>query len=370
MKKFIPLTIAVGTLTLILAGCSGAGGGSGSEDGDSGGDGQKVYMLLPNSTTTRFEARDAPYYEEALKKEAPDAALTVLNAEGDPDKQQQQVEDAITQGASVIVLVSADANLAAGSLILAEQAGVPVILYDHDAIGGPAEAQVVFNSLAVGQEQGKRAAELLEAMDGEGLKVARIMGNPGEYGTGQYTAGQDEYLQPLIDSGKIDVVCEQNITNWDPVEGQAFVEDCLAQQSNDLDLIVAMNDGLAGASIAALTTQGLQGTIPVTAGQDANVESLNYIVQGYQDNTIFKDLRLEADAAAKITAALLAGDPVPEDLVNGEVDNEFTELPAVFLPVQSVTIDNIQDVVDAGVWTWEQICQGAEQTEVCVEKLQ
>lgn len=368
MKKFTMMAVAIGAVALMLAGCSGGSGDS--ADGGGSAEGQKVFMLLPNSTTTRFEARDAPYFAEALASEAPDADLTVLNAEGDPDKQQQQVEDAITQGASVIVLVSADANLAAGSLTVAEQAGVPVVLYDHDAIGGPAAAQVVFDSLAVGQEQGKRAAELIEGMDGDGLKVARIMGNPGEYGTGQYTRGQDESLQPLVDSGKIEVVCEQNITNWDPVEGQSFMEDCLAQQSNDLDLIVAMNDGLAGASIAALTTQGLQGTIPVTAGQDANVESLNYIVQGFQDNTIFKDLRLEAEAAAKVTAALLAGDPVPGDLVNGEVDNEFAKIPAVFLPVVNVTIDNIQDVVDAGVWTWEQICQGAEDTEVCQEKLQ
>ncbi|MGC5224998.1 sugar ABC transporter substrate-binding protein [Micromonospora sp. DT81.3] len=369
MKKFTPLIVGISALTIALAGCSGGGSAGASGDGG-GGDGEKVFMMLPNSTTTRFEARDAPYFEEALATEAPDAELTVLNAEGDPDKQQQQVEDAITQGASVIVLVSADANLAAGSLTLAEQAGIPVVLYDHDAIGGPAEAQVVFDSLAVGQEQGERAAELIEGMEGDGLKVARIMGNPGEYGTEQYTKGQDEHLSPLVDSGKIEVVCEQNITNWDPVEGQAFMEDCLAQQSNDLDLIVAMNDGLAGASIAALTTQSLEGKIPVTAGQDATVESLNYIVQGFQDSTVFKDLRLEAEAAAKITAALLAGDAVPEDLVNGEVDNEFAKIPAVFLPVENVTIDNIQDVVDAGVWTWDQICQGAEDTDICKEQLQ
>ncbi|RZT66471.1 monosaccharide ABC transporter substrate-binding protein (CUT2 family) [Microcella alkaliphila] len=368
MKKFTPLIVAVSALTIVLAGCSGGSSG-GDASSDAGGDGQQVFMLLPNSTTTRFEARDAPYFEEALATEAPDAELTVLNAEGDPAKQQQQVEDAITQGASVIVLVSADANLAAGSLALADQAGVPVVLYDHDAIGGPAAAQVVFDSLAVGEEQGARAAELAEAMEGEGLKVARIMGNPGEYGTEQYTKGQNEHLQPLIDSGKIEVVCEQNITNWDPVVGQAFMEDCLAQQSNDLDLIVAMNDGLAGASIAALTTQGLEGTIPVTAGQDATVESLNYIVQGFQDSTVFKDLRLQAEGAAKITAALLRGEEVPEDLINGEVDNDFQMVPAMFLPVSNVTIDNIQDVVDAGVWTWEQICQGAEETEVCVENL-
>lgn len=367
MKKFVTTMVALSAAAVLLAGCSGGSSNTGGGDGGEGSG--KVFMLLPNSTTTRFEARDAPYFEEALSKEAPDAELTVLNAEGDPSKQQQQVEDAITRGASVIVLVSADANLAAGSLELAANAQIPVILYDHDAIGGAAEAQVVFDSLAVGQEQGKRAAELINGMQGQGLKIARIKGNPGEYGTQQYTKGQDEYLQPLIGSGKIEVVCDQNITNWDPVEGQAFMEDCLAKQSNDLDLIVAMNDGLAGASIAALTTQGLEGKIPVTAGQDANVESLNYIVQGYQDSTVFKDLRLEADAAAKLAATLLKGEKPAQDVFNGSVNNEFADIPAVFLPVTNITIDNIQDVVDAGVWTWEQICQGAEQTETCKAKL-
>lgn len=361
MKKFATMAVATTALALTLTGCSGASGG--------GDDTQKVFMLLPNSTTTRFEERDVPYYTEALAKDAPDAELTVLNAEGDAAEQQKQVEDAITQGADVIVLVSADANLASGSLKLAEEAKVPVILYDHDAVGGVAEAQVVFDSLAVGQAQGERAAELINAMPGEHLQIARIMGNPGEYGTGQYTKGQDEYLQPLIDSGKIDVVCEQNITNWDPVEGQAFMEDCLAKQNNKLDLIVAMNDGLAGASVAALTTQGLEGKIKVTAGQDANVEALTNIALGYQDSTVFKNLRLEANAAAALTAALLKGEKIPADMINGSVNNKTMDVPAVFLPVSNITIDNIQDVVDAGVWTWAQICQGAENTDVCKANL-
>ncbi len=375
-KRLLPALASVALLTG-LAGC-GTGGaqeattGAAEESSTESApaeDAQQVFMLLPNTTTTRFEERDAPLFIESLSGYAPNAEVTVLNAEGDPEKQQGQVEDALTQGADVIVLTAADSNLVAGSLAAAEAAGVPVVLYDHDAKGGLAEAHVVFDSLAVGQAQGSRAADVINGLDGNGIKVARIMGNPGEFGTTQYKKGQDEFLQPLVDSGKIEIVCEQNIANWDPVAGQAYIEDCLAQNGNDLDVIISMNDGLAGGSIAALTTQGLEGDVIVTGGQDANLSAIQFVVKGYQDNTIWKDLIVQADYAAQVVASLLAGNGVPADLVNGEVDNEFMKVPAVFLPVTNLTIDNVSDIIDSGLYTWEQACEGAEDAPICVENL-
>jgi len=361
-----------------LAGCSGAadtGDTAATEEAETSTDtattdeAQQVFMMLPNTTTVRFEERDAPLFIEALAGYAPNAEVTTLNAEGDPTKQQGQMEDAIAQGADVIVYVSADANLAAGALAVAEEAGVPVLLYEHDAVGGKAEAHVLFDALAVGQAQGERAAEVINGIDGEGLKVARIKGNPGEYGTNMYQKGQDEFLQPLIDSGKIEVVCEQNIANWDPVAGQAFIEDCLAQNGNDLDVIISMNDGLAGGSVAALTTQGLEGQVVVTGGQDANLGAIQFIIKGYQDNTIFKDLSVMADQAAVVTASLLEGNGVPADMINGEIDNDYMMVPAVYLPVNNVTIDTVADVINGGLYTWEQACEGAEDVPICVENL-
>src|SRR6188768_1624599 len=97
-------------------------------------DAKKVFFLLPNTTTIRFESRDAPFFVEAMKEKAPGAEVIVQNAQGDPQQQQRQIEDAIAQGANLILLTSADANLVAGGLAAAEAAGVPVVLYDHDAV--------------------------------------------------------------------------------------------------------------------------------------------------------------------------------------------------------------------------------------------
>ncbi len=329
-------------------------------------DAKKVFFLLPNTTTIRFESRDAPFFVEAMKEKSPETQVVVQNAQGDPQQQQRQIEDAIAQGANLILLTSADANLIAGGLAAAEAAGVPVVLYDHDAVGGKAEAHVVFDSLAVGQEQGRRAAELIEKMDKSPVKVARVKGNQGEFGTGQYEKGQDEFLKPLIESGKVEVVCEQYTQNWDPTLAQAFAEDCLTRSGGEVDVFIGMNDGTTGGSVAALISQGYQpGEKLVTGGQDATVEALRYIAQGWQDNSVLKDLKVEATEAAEVVAAILAGSGVPQDLVNGEVNNEYMDVPAVFLPVENITIDNLSEVVSKGVWTWPEICQGVESTEVC-----
>ena len=326
----------------------------------------KVFFLLPNSATIRFESRDAPFFVEAMKKRAPQTKVIVQNAQGDPSRQQRLVEDAIAQGAKVIVYTSADANLSAGSLAAAAAAKVPVVLYDHDAVGGKADAHVVFDSLSVGRAQGKRAAELIGKMNKTSVKVARIKGNQGEYGTGQYEAGQNEFLKPLIDSGKVKVVCEQYTANWDPVKAQSFAEDCLTRNRGDVDVFLGMNDGTTGGSVAALISQGFKpGQKLVTGGQDATVEALRYIAQGWQDNSILKDLKIEANYAADVVASILAGKGVPKNVINGKVNNKFMDVPAVFLPVSNITVDNLSDVVKAGVWTWAQICQGIESTPVC-----
>ena len=333
-------------------------------------DTKKVFFLLPNTTTIRFESRDAPFFVEAMKAKAPDTEVVVQNAGGDPQQQQRQIEDAISQGAALILLTSADANLVAGGLAAAEAAGVPVVLYDHDAIGGKAEAHVVFDSLAVGQAQGRRAAELIEGMDKAPVKVARVKGNQGEYGTTQYEKGQDEFLKPLIDSGKVEVVCEQYTQNWDPTLAQAFAEDCLTKTGGDVDVFLGMNDGTTGGSVVALISQGYKpGEKIVTGGQDATVEALRYIAEGWQDNSVLKDLKVEASSAAEVASSILAGNGVPQGLVNGTVNNQHMDVPAILLPVENITIENLSEVVNKGVWTWAEICQGIESTEVCKANL-
>jgi D-xylose transport system substrate-binding protein len=76
-------------------------------------DAKKVFFLLPNTSTIRFESRDAPFFVAAMKEKAPKAKVVVQNAQGDPQLQQRQIEDAIAQGASLRACLRRDCEVMA-----------------------------------------------------------------------------------------------------------------------------------------------------------------------------------------------------------------------------------------------------------------
>jgi D-xylose transport system substrate-binding protein len=357
----------VAGLALTGAACGGdEEGGAGSASAGGGASG-KVVMMLPNTTTVRFVQHDAPAFVAAMKKHAPDVEVQVVNADGDANKQLQQVETALTQGANAIVLTAADPNLASGILTKASQADVPLISYEHEAIGGPVTYQVMFDPHAVGVEQGRYAAEQLEG--GEKEVVLRLYGNKGDNYTNEDLRGQDEQLQPLIRDGQIEVACEAYTPGWDPARAQALTEQCLTKVGDRLDAVIAMNDGTASGAIAALQREGLEGEVPVYGGQDANLEALQYILAGWQESTVLKNYPVLADAAARLTVAALTGEKPSGDLVNGEFDNQAEKVPAAFLPVETVDEERMQRVVDVGLYTWDELCKGpAARSATCRER--
>ena len=69
--------------------------------------------------------------------------------------------------------------------------------------------------------------------------------------------------------------------------------------------MLAANDGLGNAAISVLKKRKLQ-AVPVT-GQDATLEGLQNILAGDQCMTVYKAIKKEADAAAKLAIALAKG---------------------------------------------------------------
>jgi D-xylose transport system substrate-binding protein len=58
-------------------------------------------------------------------------------------------------------------------------------------------------------------------------------------------------LNPLIKSGKIKVVYEQFTTDWKPEVAQSNMENALTKFNNEVDAVVASDDGTAGGIIQA-----------------------------------------------------------------------------------------------------------------------
>lgn len=351
------------TSTVVQGGSSASGSsGSGSSASSSTLSGD-VYFLVPDAGTPRWLTQDTPLFTKDLQQLAPGLHVVVENANDSVTQQQSQVENAITKGAKAIMLVSVDPNEATGALESAQQAGVPVIAYDHNTQNGPLAGFDVYNSVTVGQLQAAPACQFLS--QGKPKTLARIMGNPGEYGTTRYYQGQNQCLEPLIKSGQVKVVCSQYTPNWDPATAQTEAEACLTKTNDKVDAFLDMNDGTSGGVIAALQAQHLAGKIPVYGGQDADLQNLQYIAEGYQAGTIFKSFVVEAKIGAQMAVAAIEHmSPLPG--VNGTYNNGYANIPTALLTPTYVTESTLGNVVTAGIFSWNQICSGpAAGTSVC-----
>ncbi|HWV84507.1 MAG TPA: sugar ABC transporter substrate-binding protein [Capillimicrobium sp.] len=321
-----------------------------------------VYMMLPNTTTPRFTQQDAPHFIEAMKRHAPDVKVEVVNAEGDPQKQLQQAETALNNSPKAIVLVAADPNLSSGILQKAAEADVPVVAYEHEALNGPLASMVIFSPLDAGRVGAKYFAEQVQSgeLGDPPVRVARIYGNQGDNYTNQMLEGQNEFLQPLIDDGTIEVVCEDYTPGWDPAKAQTLMEQCLTKTQDRVDAVLGMYDGITAGAIAALKGQGLEGKIPVYGGQNPELSGLQYMLTGWQEDNILKPYEKEADAAAQLAIAAATGAEPPPGLINGEFDNGAEMVPTAFLDVEHISSpDEVQKAVDYGMFSWEEICEGA-----------
>src|SRR6266700_7138243 len=364
MSRHLKWAAAVAAIAFGIAACGsphtsaaapgGTGGdnGSGSSASALSGD---VYFLVPDAGTPRWLTQDTSLFTRDLRKLAPKLHVIVENSNDSVSDQQSDVGNAITKAAKAILLVSDDPNEATGALISAKQAGVPVIAYDHNTQNGPLAAFDVYNSVKVGELQAAPACKFLA--QGKPKTLARIMGNPGEYGTMRYFEGQNKCLNPLIKSGQVKVVCSTYTPNWVPTAAQQEAEACLTKTSDKVDAFLDMNDGTSGGVIAALQAHHLAGQIPVFGGQDADLQNLQYIAEGYQAGTIFKSFVTEAKIAAEMTvAAVERKSPLPG--VNGTYNNGFANIPTALLTPTYVTQSTLANVVSAGIYTWNQICSG------------
>src|SRR5262249_45152825 len=157
--------------------------------------------------------------------------------------------------------------------------------------------------------------------------------------------GQDEIVDKYVKDGKVDIVADQWVDNWDAANALKLMENILSAQNNKIDAVVASNDGTALGALQALKAQGLAGKVPIS-GQDATADGSNSIVKGELTVSILKDIRNLAPLAVDIADKLLKGQSIDglKSFTMAELTNDTSKtgsVPCVFLPVQQVTKDNV-----------------------------
>ncbi|KIT16744.1 D-xylose ABC transporter substrate-binding protein [Jannaschia aquimarina] len=294
---------------------------------------------------------DEAAIREAL--EAAGATYISADAQSSSSKQLSDVESLIAQGADALIILAQDAQAIGPAVEAAANEGIPVVGYDR-LIEDPRAFYLTFDNVEVGRMQ---ARAVLEAQP-EGNYVM-IKGSPTDPNADFLRGGQQEVLQEAIDSGAITIVGEAYTDGWLPANAQRNMEQILTAEDNNVDAVVASNDGTAGGAVAALTAQGMEG-IPVS-GQDGDHAALNRIAKGTQTVSVWKDARDLGRAAAEIAVALAGGTEMGDvEGAQSWTSPAGTEMTAIFLEPVPITADNLSTVVDAGWIDQEALCQGVE----------
>jgi D-xylose transport system substrate-binding protein len=304
-------------------------------------------VLLPDTkSSARYELFDRPYLAKAFK--AAGVPATVVNAQGDAQKQRSQADDCVANGAKVVLLDALDPASGAAITNAVVSGGAKVIDYDRLVVGSKASYYVSFNNVKVGVLQGKGLVAALRGKNG--AVVAELNGGITDNNAKLFKQGYDSVLNPLYKSGKLKkAAAGDQWTDWDPVKGQTIFEQMLARNSNHIDGVLAANDGLAGAVVATLKAKGL-GPKPVT-GQDATPTGVQYIIAGWQTGTVYKSVRLEAAAAAKTAITMIKGGTVK---TNGSTSNT----PSILLTPVWITKSNYKLLFRDGFVKRSQVCKG------------
>lgn len=367
-KKFVWMLLSILIVSsFALAAC----GGTATPTETTGGETLAVGIVLPTKDEPRW-IQDETRFKDALQNEG--YSVEILFSQGDSAKEKQNVETLISKGIKVLIICPHDSTAAAASAEAARAAGVKVISYDRlitdtDAV----DYYVTFDSVSVGKAQGQY---LVDHATGTGNPLYLYAGAASDNNAFLFFEGAWSVLQPKIVDGTFVIknsseavalqdkptltreemgrIIGQITTNWDFNVAKNLAESNLtaatAADKGDV-FILAPNDGTARA-IADTFAADTDVTSYVITGQDAEIASVQYIIDGKQSMTVLKDVRvLVADAIKAAVTFLEGGTPEATTTYN----NGVIDVPAKPSEVISVDQTNlIAAIIDSGYYTADQ----------------
>jgi len=325
-------------------------------------------LLVGVSWNNYNEERWAKADEPAIQAELTAAGIGYTSTDAGSSVEQQiaDVEQLISQGVDALIILAQDGVAIKPAVESALSQGIPVIAYDR-LIEDPGAFYLTFDNVEVGRMQARVILDLVPAGN-----YVFIKGNSADANADFLRGGQQEILQAAIDAGDIVNVGESYTDNWAPEVAQTNMEQFLTQNNNEVDAVVASNDGMAGGVVAALEAQGLAGIVPVS-GQDGDAAALNRVALGTQAVSVWKNAFKLGQAAGEIAVQLAQGTALSDISVTGDLGGSapasgpdaqvFTtpggvDVWSLILTPTPITQENLNLVLDGGWIDAATLCQG------------
>lgn len=349
-KGFTLLLVAI-MFILVLSACNNSASGSTVSVG----------IVLPTKDEPRW-VQDEKRFKDALADS--EYTTEILFSQGSSAKEKENVETLINKGIEVLIISPQDGAAAGSAVEAAKKEGITVIAYDRlitdtDAV----DYYVTFDSLAVGAAQGQY---LIDNVEGTNVPLYLYAGASSDNNAFLFFEGAWSVLQPKIADGTFVVansseavalqdtaelsrdqlgkILGQVTTNWDASEAKNKVQTHLTAVEADMKgdiAVLAPNDGTAR-SIADVFASDSEVTSYAITGQDAEKASIQYIIDGKQSMTVFKDVRTLVKDAMGMAIDVLDG-KTPK--TTGTYDNGTIEVKAKQTDVIVVDEENLANVL-------------------------
>jgi D-xylose transport system substrate-binding protein len=316
------------TATLFSACVKGPEAGRGAKSGGP----VRIGFSMDTLKEERWQ-RDKALVEQRCKEVGAQCEIQVAN--GDDAVQTKQCDNLLTKGVDVLIVAPHNGQIAASIVEAAHKQGVPVISYDRLIRNSDVDLYVAHQVVKIGQMQAQYALD--HAPKGNYVLIG---GSQTDNNALLLMEGQMNVLQPALDKGQIKIVTKQFAREWLASEALRIMEDALTKNNNDIQAVVASNDGTAGGAISALPPQ-LVGKVLVT-GQDAALDAVQRIVEGKQTMTIYKPIQPLAFAAVDSAVKLARGEKVDakDKINNGKID-----VPSLLFEPMVLDKDNVMQTV-------------------------
>lgn len=328
MKKKILLAVLLSVL--VLSGCTGKEKVVEPEK-KTGEDGIEIGMSFDSFVIERWQ-RDRDVFVSTAKDLG--ASVNVQNANGDIEKQKEQIAYFVKKGVDVIVIICIDSDSLKESVEKAKDAGIRIIAYDRLVTNSNADLYITFDN----EKVGTLMAEALAQNGAAGGNVLMLGGSPTDNNV------------PLVENGFKSICSNKNMQILDSIHCDGWRAELAADyiySNEDMvvksDAIMCGNDNLAGQVIRALSEKRLAGDILVV-GQDADLEACQRIVEGTQLMTVYKPVEKLAKRAAECAIAMANGETVEGSDVATINDGTYT-IPYIGLEPVAVTKENMDEVI-------------------------
>lgn len=350
MRKYgriVSLGLAAMVLAASVAGCGVVSNGDNEKKESAGAakDGDKIVIGMSMDTLKEERwQKDRDIFTAKVQELG--GEVKVLAANGDDATQLSQAEQLISQGVDVLVVIAHNAEATAPIVDKAHKEGIKVIAYDRLINNSEVDYYISFDNVRVGEFQAQAVID--KAPKGN---IVYIGGADTDNNAHMFKEGAMNILKPLEEKGDIKIVYDQFSKDWKPEEALKNMENALTANNNDVQGVVAANDGTAGGSIQALTAQGMAGKIPVS-GQDADLAAVQRIAEGTQLMTVYKPINAIATKAAEMAVAAAKGESISTDKT---VNNGKIDVPSVLLDPLAVNKDNLDVLIKDGFHKLEDV---------------